>query len=94
VDSKLPNALRRNVARMMTNLLATTFASALMASTALAGEIQIRNVTFQNEGATLAGTLYLPADFRVGDPAYDCGGHRRLDLGSGADATGIRGGNG
>lgn len=51
----------------MKSLLATTFASALLASTALAGEILIRNVTFQNEGESLAGTLYLPADFRVGD---------------------------
>ncbi|MCU0905284.1 MAG: alpha/beta hydrolase [Tabrizicola sp.] len=38
----------------------TTFA-ALMATSALA-DVQTRTVTFQNEGVSLSGTLYLPAD--------------------------------
>ncbi|MCR9136668.1 MAG: alpha/beta hydrolase [Alphaproteobacteria bacterium] len=37
-------------------------ASALMATTSLAADFQTRAVTFENEGATLSGTLYLPAD--------------------------------
>jgi hypothetical protein len=36
--------------------------AALMASSALA-EVQTRTITFENEGATLTGTLYLPADY-------------------------------
>lgn len=36
-----------------------TAAAMLMATTALA-DVQTRTVTFENEGATLAGTLYLP----------------------------------
>ena len=40
-------------------LTTLTTAAALMASTALA-EIETRTVTFENEGATLSGTLYLP----------------------------------
>ena len=41
-------------------------ASALMVTTALA-DIQTRTVTFENEGATMAGTLYLPDGYRTGD---------------------------
>lgn len=37
-----------------------------MTSTAFASDIQSRQVTFQNEGSTLVGTLYLPADHQPG----------------------------
>ena len=50
----------------MKTLTATAIATGLMASTALAGDIQTRTVTFENEGATLTGTLYLPASFEDG----------------------------
>lgn len=43
----------------MKPLAATTFAAALMASTAQA-DVVTRSVTFENEGAVLSGTLYLP----------------------------------
>ena len=39
----------------------------LMTSTAFASDIQTREVSFQNEGLTLVGTLYLPADHRPGE---------------------------
>lgn len=39
-----------------------TTAASLLATSALA-DIQTRTVTFENEGATLTGTLYLPADY-------------------------------
>lgn len=42
-------------------LASTTAAATLMASTALA-DIQTRTVTFESNGAQMAGTLYLPAD--------------------------------
>lgn len=42
-----------------------TLAAALMATTALA-DTQTRRVTFENEGAVLAGTLYLPAGHTPG----------------------------
>jgi hypothetical protein len=45
----------------MRTFAATAFA-ALMGTTALA-EVQTRTVTFTNEGVTLSGTLYLPADY-------------------------------
>ena len=38
-----------------------TAAATLMATTALA-DVQMRTVTFENEGETLSGTLYLPED--------------------------------
>ncbi len=38
-----------------------TVSALLMASTAMA-EVQTRTLTFENEGATLSGTLYLPED--------------------------------
>ena len=41
-------------------MFATTTAAALMASTAAIAQVETRSVTFTNEGATLAGTLYLP----------------------------------
>lgn len=50
----------------MKTAFTTLAASMLMASTALAGEIETRTVTFENEGATLSGTLYLPASFEDG----------------------------
>lgn len=43
----------------MTKLGLTT-AAALMASTATFAQVETRSVTFENEGATLSGTLYLP----------------------------------
>ncbi|MEX0339984.1 MAG: alpha/beta hydrolase [Arenibacterium sp.] len=44
-------------------MLATTTAAALMASTAAIAQVETRAVTFTNEGATLAGTLYLPEGY-------------------------------
>lgn len=41
--------------------------AALMNSVAFASDIQTREVAFQNEGTTLVGTLYLPADYRQGE---------------------------
>jgi uncharacterized protein len=41
---------------------ALSAAAMLYASTAIA-EVQMRTITFENEGATLSGTLYLPADY-------------------------------
>lgn len=43
----------------MTKLSLTT-AAALMATTAAFAQVETRSVTFENEGSTLAGTLYLP----------------------------------
>lgn len=40
--------------------LALTTAAALMASTAAFAQVDTRTVTFENEGATMFGTLYLP----------------------------------
>ncbi|SPJ26601.1 alpha/beta hydrolase [Falsiruegeria mediterranea] len=40
--------------------LALTTAAALMASTAAFAQVETRSVTFENEGATLSGTLYWP----------------------------------
>jgi dienelactone hydrolase len=42
-------------------------ASLLLGSTAFAGDITTRTMTFENEGATLSGTLYLPAGYEAGD---------------------------
>lgn len=42
--------------------IALTTAAALMASTAAFAQVETRTVTFQNEGATLSGTLYLPEE--------------------------------
>lgn len=41
-------------------MFATTTAAALMTSTAAIAQVETRSVTFTNEGAELAGTLYLP----------------------------------
>lgn len=41
-------------------MFATTTAAALMTSTAAITQVETRSVTFTNEGAELAGTLYLP----------------------------------
>ncbi|MEO1746191.1 MAG: dienelactone hydrolase family protein, partial [Pseudomonadota bacterium] len=51
----------------MKTIIATAIASGLMASTALAADIRTRTVTFENDGATMAGTLYLPANYEAGD---------------------------
>jgi fermentation-respiration switch protein FrsA (DUF1100 family) len=45
--------------------LTLSAAAMLLASTAMA-DVQTRTITFQNEGATLSGTLYLPADYAEG----------------------------
>jgi len=49
---------------MKTSSLST--AAFLLASTAALAEVETRNVAFENEGATLAGTLYLPEDHEGG----------------------------
>ena len=41
--------------------------SLLLTGTALADEIQTRQVSFESEGVTLAGTLYLPGDIQPGE---------------------------
>ncbi len=51
----------------MKTSITTVVASALMATTSLAADFQTRSVEFMNEGATLAGTLYLPVDHEPGD---------------------------
>ncbi len=50
----------------MKTLLASTAALALMSGSAFA-EIATRSFSFQHEGATLQGTLYLPSGHRAGD---------------------------
>lgn len=45
----------------------STICAGMMSSAALGAEIEIRRVSFENEGATLAGALYLPADHREGE---------------------------
>ncbi|MCJ9668947.1 MULTISPECIES: alpha/beta hydrolase [unclassified Neorhizobium] len=45
----------------------STFCVAMMTSAALAEDIQTRSVSFENQGAALAGTLYLPPDYRAGE---------------------------
>ena len=42
------------------NTFTLTTAAALLASTSAIAQVEARNFTFENEGATLAGTLYLP----------------------------------
>lgn len=44
------------------NTLSVATATALMASTAAIAQIETRSVTFENEGAVLSGTLYLPEE--------------------------------
>ncbi|WP_170561631.1 alpha/beta hydrolase [Ruegeria atlantica] len=44
------------------NTLALNTAAALMASTAAVAQVETRAVTFENEGAMLSGTLYLPEE--------------------------------
>lgn len=41
--------------------------AAMMNAGAFAADIQTREVSFRNEGATLAGTLYLPPDYKPGE---------------------------
>lgn len=43
----------------MTHFALTT-AALLMASTAAIAQVEMRMVAFENEGAVLSGTLYLP----------------------------------
>lgn len=45
----------------------STFCIAIMSSAAIAEDIQARRVSFENRGATLAGTFYLPPDYRHGE---------------------------
>ncbi|WP_419909897.1 alpha/beta hydrolase [Hoeflea sp.] len=51
----------------MKKLVISAVTSALMAGTALAADVQTRTVSFENEGSTLSGTLYLPAGHEAGD---------------------------
>ena len=51
----------------MKTLIATALTTALLSTTAIAGDIQTRTLTFDNEGSKLSGTLYLPAGFKSGD---------------------------
>jgi fermentation-respiration switch protein FrsA (DUF1100 family) len=51
----------------MRRLALSTIGAALMSANAFAADIQTRQVSFENEGTTLAATLYLPADFRPGE---------------------------
>lgn len=44
------------------NTLTLTTAAAMMASTAAVSQVETRKVSFENEGATLSGTLYLPEE--------------------------------
>ena len=44
------------------NALSLTTAAALMASTAAVAQVETRIFTFENEGAMLSGTLYLPEE--------------------------------
>jgi fermentation-respiration switch protein FrsA (DUF1100 family) len=48
-------------------LALSAIGAVLMSSVAFASDIQTREVSFQNEGSTLVGTLYLPADYRPGE---------------------------
>ena len=45
------------------NKTALGTAALLMASTAAMAQVETRAVTFENEGATLSGTLYLPEGY-------------------------------
>lgn len=45
---------------------ATLSAAALLLSATAMADVQTRTITFQNEGTTLSGTLYLPEDFVAG----------------------------
>ncbi len=56
-----------------------------MSANAFAADIQTRQVSFENEGTTLAGTLYLPANFRPGEKRPQRACHRCLDVDQGAD---------
>ena len=50
----------------MKTLPLSAFCAAMMASSAIAADIQIRRVSFESHGAILAGTLYLPFDHQPG----------------------------
>ncbi len=51
----------------MRRLVLSTIGAALMSAGAIAADIETRPVSFENEGTTLAGTLYLPADSQPGE---------------------------
>lgn len=51
---------------LLSSLIAPT-ACLLFAGTALAADIRTRQVTFENDGSILVGTLYLPADYQPGE---------------------------
>ncbi|MEM6462252.1 MAG: dienelactone hydrolase family protein [Pseudomonadota bacterium] len=51
----------------MKKLVLSAVTSALLAGSALASDIQTRTVTFENEGSTLSGTLYLPSNHQEGE---------------------------
>ena len=51
----------------MKRFISFTLMSVLFSTSALAADFLIREVSFENEGSTLAGTLYLPANYNSGD---------------------------
>jgi uncharacterized protein len=51
----------------MTKFALSAIGVVLMNSVAFASDIQTREVSFQNEGSTLIGTLYLPVDYQQGE---------------------------
>ncbi|MCY6381604.1 alpha/beta hydrolase [Hoeflea prorocentri] len=51
----------------MKTLVLAALATGLMATSALSSDIETRKVSFENEGVTLSGTLYLPSERQSGD---------------------------
>lgn len=51
----------------MKKTVLSAIASAMLSTSAMAGDITTRALTFQNEGSTLSGTLYLPSDHKSGE---------------------------
>lgn len=51
----------------MRRLALSMIGAALMRASAFAADIKTQQVSFENAGTTLAGTLYLPADFQPGE---------------------------
>ena len=48
-------------------LALSAIGAAVMNAVAFGADVQTRTVTFQNQGTSLVGTLYLPADYRPGE---------------------------
>ncbi|MEM7301808.1 MAG: alpha/beta hydrolase [Pseudomonadota bacterium] len=51
----------------MKTLLLSAVAGAMLASAAAADEMKTRTISFENDGAKLVGTLYLPAGMKAGE---------------------------